>query len=234
VSGPVWRSRWSLLLLGGAGLSAVVALRGLETRALVETTLAWVTGLGLWGPAIFVLLYVLATVFLLPAVALTLGAGALFGVVWAFVLVTVGATLGAVAAFLVGRYLARDWVSRRIAGSASLGAIDEAVARGGWRIVALTRLSPAFPFVLLNYAFGLTRVPLRHYVPATLVGMMPGIALYAYLGSLAGDVAAAAAGGRARTPWEWALYGLGFLATVAVTVYVTRLARTALAGRVAP
>jgi uncharacterized membrane protein YdjX (TVP38/TMEM64 family) len=99
--------------------------------------------------------------------------------------------------------------------------------------VVLTRLSPAFPFVLLNYAFSLTRVPLRHYVPATLVGMMPGIALYAYLGSLAGEVAAAAAGSRARTPWEWGLSALGFVATLAVAVYVTRLARTALARRVA-
>jgi uncharacterized membrane protein YdjX (TVP38/TMEM64 family) len=233
VSRTVSRSRWWLVLVAGAVLVAAVAARGLDTRTAVESALAWVTGLGPWGPAMFVLLYVVVTVLMLPAVALTLGAGALFGVVWAFVLVALGATLGAVAAFLVGRYLARDMVSRRIAASAPLGAIDEAVAREGWKIVALTRLSPAFPFVLLNYAFGLTRVSLRHYVPATLVGMMPGIALYAYLGSLAGDVAAAAAGGRARTPGEWALYGLGFLATVAVTVYVTRLARAALASRVA-
>jgi uncharacterized membrane protein YdjX (TVP38/TMEM64 family) len=181
-----------------------------------------------------VLLYVAATVLLLPAVALTLGAGALFGVVWAFVIVTLSATLGAVAAFLVGRYLARDWVARRVAASARLVAVDEAVAREGWKIVALTRLSPAFPFVLLNYAFSLTRVPLRHYVLATFVGMMPGIALYAYLGSLAGEVAAAAAGSRARTPWEWGVYALGFVATLAVAAYVTRLARTALARRVAP
>ena len=233
MSGTASRSRWSLVLIAGAVLAAVVAVRALDTRALVESALAWITGLGPWGPAIFVLVYVVATVLMLPAVALTLGAGALFGVARAFVVVTMSATLGALAAFLVGRYLARGWVSRRIAASAPLGAIDEAVAREGWKIVALTRLSPAFPFGVLNYAFGLTRVPLRHYLPATVVGMMPGIALYAYLGSLAGDVAAAAAGGRARTPWEWALYALGFLATVAVTVFVTRMARTALAGRVA-
>jgi uncharacterized membrane protein YdjX (TVP38/TMEM64 family) len=233
VSGGASRARWPLVLAAGVLLAVVLVARGLETRALVESALAWITGLGPWGPAIFVLLYVAATVLLLPAVALTLGAGALFGVVWAFVIVTVSATLGAVAAFLVGRYLARDWVARRIAASAPLGAIDEAVAREGWKIVALTRLSPAFPFVLLNYAFGLTRVSLRHYVPATFVGMMPGIALYAYLGSLAGEVAAAAAGAHARSPWEWALYALGFGATLAVAVYVTRLARAALDRRVA-
>jgi uncharacterized membrane protein YdjX (TVP38/TMEM64 family) len=233
VSGGASRSRWPIVLAAGLVLAVVVAARGLETRALLESALAWITGLGPWGPAIFVLLYVAATVLLLPAVALTLGAGALFGVVWAFVIVTLSATLGAVAAFLVGRYLARDWVARRVAASARLVAVDEAVAREGWKIVALTRLSPAFPFVLLNYAFSLTRVPLRHYVLATFVGMMPGIALYAYLGSLAGEVAAAAAGSRARTPWEWGLYALGFVATLAVAAYVTRLARTALARRVA-
>jgi len=168
----------------------------------------------------------------LPAVVLTLGAGAVFGVAWAFVTVSIAATLGATAAFLVGRYLARGWVTRRLAGSPRLGAIDAAVAREGWKIVALTRLSPAFPFVLLNYAFGLTRVRLRDYVLASWLGMMPGIALYTYLGSLAGDVAAAAAGGRARTPGEWALYALGFVATLAVTVYATRVARAALAQRI--
>ncbi len=233
VSGGVSWSRWRIALGAGAVLAVAIVGRGLESRALLESALAWIVGLGVWGPAIFVLLYVAATVLLLPAVVLTLGAGAVFGVVWAFAAVSVGATLGAVAAFLVGRYLARDWVARRVAASPKLGAIDEAVAREGWKIVALTRLSPAFPFVLLNYAFGLTRVSLRHYVPATFIGMMPGIALYAYVGSLAGDVAAAAAGGRARAPWEWALYALGFLATLAVTVYVTRLARAALDRRVA-
>jgi uncharacterized membrane protein YdjX (TVP38/TMEM64 family) len=229
----VSRGAWRLGAAVGA-VAVVVALgRALDTRALAAGALAWVTGLGAWGPVAFVLLYVIVTVLLLPAVVLTLGAGAVFGVVWAFVTVSVAATLGATAAFLVGRYLARGWVARRIADSPRLGAIDAAVAREAWKIVALTRLSPAFPFVLLNYAFGLTRVPLRDYVLASWLGMMPGIALYAYLGSLAGDVAAAAAGGRARTPWEWALYALGFVATLAVTVYATRVARAALAQRIA-
>jgi uncharacterized membrane protein YdjX (TVP38/TMEM64 family) len=216
-------------LLAAAALA--VLARALDAGLLLQSALAWITGLGAWGPAIFVLLYVGATVLLLPAVVLTLGAGAVFGVARAFVAVSAGATLGATAAFLIGRYLARDWVAARVAGSPRLGAIDEAVAREGWRIVLLTRLSPAFPFVLLNYAFGLTRVPLRQYVLASWVGMMPGIALYAYIGSVVGDVAAAVGGGRARSPWEWALYALGLAATLAVTVYVTRIARGALAAR---
>jgi uncharacterized membrane protein YdjX (TVP38/TMEM64 family) len=216
--------------LAAAAALAVVA-RALDAGLLLQSALAWITGLGTWGPAIFVLLYVVATVLLLPAVVLTLGAGAVFGVARAFLAVSVGATLGATAAFLIGRYLARGWVAARVAGSPRLGAIDEAVAREGWRIVLLTRLSPAFPFVLLNYAFGLTRVPLRQYVLASWIGMMPGIALYAYIGSVVGDVAAAVAGDRARSPWEWAVYALGLAATLAVTVYVTRIARGALAAR---
>lgn len=232
MSGGASWARWRLALSIGAVLGLVLVARGLETRAWLEGALNWIGGLGPAGLALFVLLYAAATVLLLPAVVLTLGAGAVFGVVAAFAAVSMGATLGAVAAFLVGRYLARDWVTRRVAASPRLGAIDAAVAREGWKIVLLTRLSPAFPFVLLNYAYGLTRVSLRHYALASWIGMMPGIALYAYLGSLAGDLAAAAAGARGRTPGEWALYALGLAATVTVTVYVTRMARAALDRRV--
>lgn len=227
-----WWSRWRLALAIGAVLVVVVVARGLETRALLEGALGWIGGLGSWGPVLFVLLYVAATVLLLPAVVLTLGAGAVFGVVTAFAAVSAGATLGAVAAFLVGRYLARDWVARRVAASPRLGAIDAAVAREGWKIVLLTRLSPAFPFVLLNYAYGLTRVSLRHYALASWIGMMPGTVMYVYLGSLAGDLAGGSRGPATRTPAEWTLYAIGLLATVAVTVYVTRLARRALDRRV--
>jgi uncharacterized membrane protein YdjX (TVP38/TMEM64 family) len=233
VSAAPARSGWRIALWIVALLVVVVAARMLDVTAVLQRTLASITALGPWGPVTFVLLYVAVTVFLLPAVILTLGAGALFGVAQGFLLVSAGATLGATAAFLLGRYLTRDWVAKRVVGSPKLKAIDEAVVREGWKIVLLTRLSPVFPFVLLNYVFGLTRVSLRHYVVASWIGMMPGIVLYAYIGSLAGDVAAAAAGGRTRSVWEWALYGLGLAATVALTVYVTRLARRALDARIA-
>jgi len=227
------RSRWRLAIWLLVVVIVVVVARTLDVAPVLQRTLASFAALGPWGPVLFVLLYVAVTVLLLPAVVLTLGAGAVFGLAQGFLLVSLGATLGATAAFLTGRYLARAWVARRMAASPKLRAIDEAVAREGWKIVLLTRLSPAFPFVLLNYVFALTRVSLRHYVVASWIGMMPGIVLYAYLGSLAGDVAAAAAGGRTRSVWEWALYALGLAATVAVTVYVTRLARRALRTRIA-
>ena len=217
------------LLLALAAAAAVGALIYFDARALLRPALDAIQGLGAWGPVIFVLLYIVAAVLFVPGSALTLGAGALFGVGLGSALVSVGATLGATAAFLVGRYLARDWVAKKIAGNAAFAAIDRAVAAEGWKIVGLTRLSPAFPFTLLNYAFGLTRVSLRDYVLASWIGMMPGTVMYVYVGSLA-----RAAGDRTRTPGEWALLGVGLLATIAVTVFITRIARAALAKRTQP
>jgi uncharacterized membrane protein YdjX (TVP38/TMEM64 family) len=186
--------------------------------------LAWIGKLGPWGP----ILFVGTTVLFIPGSVLTLGAGAVFGVGLGSVCVSIGATLGATAAFLVGRYLARNAVARKIARNERFAAIDRAVAEEGWKIVLLTRLSPVFPFTLLNYAFGLTRIRLDHYVLASWIGMIPGTVMYVYLGSLVH----VGAGHRRRTAGEWVLYGVGLLATLAVTLFVTRLARKALAKKI--
>jgi len=144
------------------------------------------------------------------------------------VCVSISATLGATAAFLVGRYLARDAIARKIEKHEKFATIDRAVADEGWKIILLTRLSPVFPFTLLNYAFGLTRVKLSHYVLASWLGMIPGTVMYVYLGSLVN----VGAGHRQRTTGEWVLYGAGLLVAVTVTVFVTRLARRALAQKI--
>ncbi|MFU8779138.1 MAG: TVP38/TMEM64 family protein, partial [Roseovarius sp.] len=181
------------------------------------------------GAAVFMLLYIAATVLFIPGSALTLGAGALFGVVKGSIMVSVASTLGATAAFLVGRYLARDWVAKKIEQNEKFAAIDAAVGREGWKIVGLTRLSPVFPFTLLNYAYGLTKVSLRDYFFASWIGMMPGTVMYVYLGSLArlgADVQEG--GGMAQT----ILRVVGLVATVLVTLYVTRVARKALKAKV--
>lgn len=200
----------------------------------LRAVLAWVHGLGAWAPFVFAALYVGACVLCVPGSLLTLGAGFLFGVVPGALLVSFASVTGATLAFLLGRYAARDWVSRRISENDRLRSLDEAVAREGWKFVLLTRLSPAFPFNLLNYAFGLTRVSLRAFVLASWLGMAPGTLLYVYLGSLAADLASLGTGGRVRSPAEWAFYALGLVATVAVTVHATRLARKALAGTAQP
>lgn len=217
------------LIFAITALAVVAALFVFDIRTVLHDLLAAVDGLGTWGPMLFVLIYIVATVLFVPGSALTLGAGAVFGVGLGSALVSIGATLGATAAFLVGRYLARDWVAKKIEGRASFAAIDRAVAAEGWKIVGLTRLSPVFPFSLLNYAFGLTRVKLRDYVLASWIGMMPGTVMYVYLGSVA-----RATGERHRTPAEWALYGVGLVATLAVTIVITRRARAALAKRTQP
>lgn len=222
--GVAW-GRWVTLLAVVAVL--VFLFLAFDVRAILREVLAAAAGLGVWGPVLFILVYIVAAVLFVPGSVLTLGAGAIFGVVWGSVYVSIAATLGATAAFLVGRYLARDWVARKIEGNETFAAIDRAVADEGWKIVGLTRLSPVFPFTLLNYAFGLTRVKLGHYMLASWIGMMPGTVMYVYLGSLARAGAAV----EEKTPAEWALYGVGLVATIAVTVFITRIARRALAQR---
>lgn len=221
------------LILAAIGLLIVVG-KAVDAPARLRDALEWVQQLGWIGVGVFVALYVLACVLFLPGSILTLGAGVVFGVVKGSIIVSVASTLGATVAFLVGRYLARGWISGKIEENARFKAIDDAMGREGWRIVGLTRLSPIFPFNLLNYAFGVTRVPLGQYVLASWIGMLPGTIMYVYLGSLAGSLATlgSGAGAQARTAAQWALYAVGLLATVAVTVYVTRIARRALNERI--
>jgi uncharacterized membrane protein YdjX (TVP38/TMEM64 family) len=190
--------------------------------------LGGIAALGPWAPAVFMAVYALACVFFVPASLLTLGAGVLFGVVRGTIYVSIASVAGATTAFLVGRHLARDWVERKLEGSPRFGALRSAVGQGGWKIVLLTRLSPVFPFNLLNYAFGVTDVRLRDYFFASWLGMLPGTIMYVYIGSLAGSLAGLGAGRHSKTPAEWALYVVGLAAAVAVTLYVTRLARAAL------
>lgn len=220
------RSKWVLYLV--AAVALVLILKYIHVQDVLKAALDWIGKLGPWGPVIFVGLYVVATVLFIPGSVLTLGAGAVFGVALGSVCVSISATLGATAAFLVGRYLARDAIARKIEKNEKFATIDHAVANEGWKIVLLTRLSPVFPFTLLNYAFGLTRVKLSHYVLASWIGMIPGTVMYVYLGSLVN----VGAGHRQRTTGEWVLYAVGLLATVVVTVFVTRLAKGALARKI--
>lgn len=206
---------------------------GFNLQQLLLNALAWIEGLGVVGGIAFIGIYIAATIAFLPGSILTLGAGVVFGVVLGSVYVFIGATLGAIAAFLVGRYLARGWISQKIEGNPKFGAIDKAVAREGLKIVLLTRLSPIFPFNLLNYAFGITGVSLKDYALGS-IGMIPGTVMYVYIGSLAGDLARIGTENQPTNPTlQWSIRILGLIATVAVTLYVTRIARQALDEKVA-
>ncbi len=223
---------WKLIALG----VVIAALIGLSfifpVREYIKEFLDWTESLGALGFAVFAAVYILATVLFAPGSPLTLGAGVIFGLPIGFLAVVVGSNVGAWLAFLIGRYFARDAIARKVEGNARFEALDKAVGDQGWKIVLLTRLSPVFPFNLLNYAYGLTRVSFFDYAWATLVGMIPGTLLYVYFGTLAGDVAEAAAG-EAPTggPLQTVFKVVGLLATLVVTIYITKIARRALSGK---
>jgi uncharacterized membrane protein YdjX (TVP38/TMEM64 family) len=212
-----------VLLIAVAAIAVLYGAHRIGAGPWLANALDWIRGLGALAPLAFIAIYIVACVAFVPGSILTIGAGVIFGVVRGSIYVSIAATLGATSAFLVGRYLARDWVSAKLEGNAKFKAIDEAVGKEGWKIVILTRLSPLFPFNLLNYAYGLTSVSLRDYFFASWAGMIPGTILYVYIGSLSGDLARAAEGSAQRTPAGWAFTAVGFIATIAVAVYATRI-----------
>jgi uncharacterized membrane protein YdjX (TVP38/TMEM64 family)/rhodanese-related sulfurtransferase len=176
-----------------------------------------IRALGVWAPAGYIAAYALATVLFLPGALFGLAGGALFGPLWGTVWNLAGATLGATLAFLAARYIASDWVVRKAAGR--MKQIADGIDAEGWRFVAVTRLVPLFPFNLLNYALGLTRIPLAHYILASIACMVPGTAAYTWLGYAGRE----AASGQADA-LRYALLGLGLLALI---LFVPRLARRA-------
>ena len=147
----------------------------------------WIDGFGPWGPLVYILIYSIAPAFMMPGLPLTVVGGILFGPLWGTVYVIFGATTGASVAFLVARYLGRGWVEGFIKGE-RFKELDEKVEKQGWKIVAVTRLIPLFPFNFLNYAFGLTKVRSSHYVIATFIFMIPGAAAYVVFSSSILDI----------------------------------------------
>ncbi|MEG4849645.1 TVP38/TMEM64 family protein [Microcoleus sp. B5-D4] len=209
----------------------IVATRSAYVQDVLRTLLMRIEDLGWWGPVAFVATYNLATVLFVPGSLLTLGGGAIFGLWWGSVYVFAASTLGAVFAFAIGRYLCRDRVVKYMESHPKFKALDRAVSQQGLKIVFLTRLCPLFPFNLLNYALGITQVSLKDYVLGSL-GMIPGTIMYVYSGSLVGEVAAIGTATVYESPQDsavkWLINIISFLATVAVTVFITRIASKAL------
>ncbi len=208
-------------------VALVVAATFLPVKDYADKLLTWIDGLGFWGPAIVIAIYIVACVFMLPGSILTLGAGFLFGVLRGTAVVSAGSVLGACAAFWVGRTVAREWIGGKVAGNPKFAAVDEAVGGQGFKMVLLTRLSPIFPFNLLNYAFGLTKVRFRDYLLASWVGMLPGTVMYVYIGSAFKSLAEVTAQ-REKSALEYVFFWGGLVVAVAVAVFVTRVARRAL------
>jgi uncharacterized membrane protein YdjX (TVP38/TMEM64 family) len=221
------RGRWGPWLCAGLGLTLVAAIAvsfACPVGHWIAQFQTWILALGLWGVAIFALLFIATTLVLAPDWPLSITAGFVYGF-WALPIVLAAATTAATLSFLAARYLVRARVRAFLTGRPRLAAIDRAVAEEGWRIVALLRLSPVVPFNLQNYVFGATAVPLLQYVAATAIGIIPGSLLYIYLGVLGNAARHRSAVGASL---EWLLFGLGLLATLAAAIIVARKAKAKL------
>ena len=213
-------------------ISLFALARALPIETIRDSLTTLIDGLGPWGPLAFGVLYALLAALMFPGAALTLVAGPLFGLALGFVVVSLASTAGAGLAFLIGRHLARDAVAARAALDPRFAAVDRAIGEeGGWKIVGLLRLTPLMPYNLANYLFGLTAIRFWPYLVTSWIAMMPGTLLYVYVGKVAAEGVAAATGDGGQSARDWVIWGVGLVVTVALTVYVTRLARRAIRNR---
>ena len=229
--------RAPLLVFAGSVLfvTAIIAVSwyfGIQ-RDLVAL-LEWVQAQGAWSVLIFVLIMALVVVLLMPGIFFTTGAGFVFGIIAGTTYVVLGTTLGGAAAFLIARHLSGPRAQRLMQSHQNLHAFTREAARHAFAVVLLTRLIPVFPFKVSNYLFGLAKFPFRPCVLAAAIGVIPYSLHNVYLGSLAADLAQLSAGTLQRTPWQWAMYGLGFIAIIAAVTFFSRLAKSSLAQLEAP
>ena len=225
-------SRQKVQLRAGVILALIVGFgiffRFFDLFTVMSNFLNWINTLGWIGIVIFILVYIAACIFLIPGSVLTLGAGFIFGVTLTSIAASIASTLGATAAFIISRYFARERVLKKFEGKPFFHEIDMSVASKGWKMLFLLRLSPVVPFNILNYAMGLTSLKLKEYVLVSWIGMLPGTIMYSYIGSLASSLMTINSTIRQKTTPEWIIYGTGLLATVVVTIMITRTARNAL------
>jgi uncharacterized membrane protein YdjX (TVP38/TMEM64 family) len=211
----------AIALLIVAGL--IVLFRVLPVNIWMKQFQLYVQGLGAAGYVLYVLAYIVCCVFFIPAIALTLGAGAIYGFALGSVIVIIGGTLGATAAFLLARTIFRKKVEAMTAGNAKFRALDRAIAKEGAKIVFLIRLAPIFPFTWVNYAFGLTGISTLRYVVATFFGIIP-VTLAFVWASAAATAAATGSTGTLKTT----INVIGVIVAIAVTTWVARIATQAI------
>lgn len=216
--------KWIAVLLFVITMSILSAI--LPVKEWIRAFIDWVQQLGPAGVIVFVLAYAVATVLFLPGWIFTVSAGLIYGIVGGTLVALSGAIIGATLAFLVARYLLRQNIEEITKKNPRFAAIDRAIGRDGWKIVGLLRLSPLVPFNLSNYFYGITSIRFVEYVVVSAIGMIPGTLLYAYLGAI--GQASVSGGAAQRSGWQYVVLGIGLIATIAVTVYVSRIARNAL------
>jgi uncharacterized membrane protein YdjX (TVP38/TMEM64 family) len=217
------------MLVIGLALGLLIFSRRVPLAPVIKKLETWVQGLGIWGPLLYGMVYVVAVAAFVPSWPLTVASGAIFGVAMGTVTASLASTTGAAVSFLISRYLARGLVSRKFAEHPRFAAIDREISRKGALIVALLRLSPAVPFGIQNYLYGLTGIGFGTYLLTSWAAMLPGTSVYVYLGYLGrAGLDAAGEDGPSRSPVEWALLAVGLIATAAVTLIISRLAHRAL------
>lgn len=222
-------SRLKIIIFSMLVVALVTLVVLLPIKEITIAVLNWTKSIGPMGPVVVIVLYILACLLLLPGSILTIGAGFLFGLSWGTVTVSIGSVLGAAAAFLVGRTLARAWIAKKVADNQTFHRIDEAIGQAGFKLVFLLRLSPVFPFNILNYALGLTKVSFWSYFFASWIGMLPGTIMYVYLGSAARSLTAIATGNlKQDSPAQTIFFWVGLAATIVVATLVTRIAQKSL------
>jgi uncharacterized membrane protein YdjX (TVP38/TMEM64 family) len=219
------RGAWKWVAIGVGVVAILAATRLLPLREWMVRLQGLVQGMGPAGMVLYGAVYVAAVVLFVPGIVLTLGAGFLFGLGWGIVVVSIASTIAAALAFLIARYLARGAVERLARKNPKFAAIDRAIGKEGWKVVALLRLSPLVPFSLSNYLYGLTSVRFAPYLVTSWAAMLPATLLYVYLGAAGRTIGEKTS----RSPWEWALLGAGLTATAAVTVLLASVARKELA-----
>ena len=216
--------KWIVIALVVVALS--VAVYVLPVKAWLGAFVDWVQHLGPWGVVIFIAAYAAATVLFLPGWIFTVSAGLIYGIVGGTLVALSGAVIGASLSFLIARYLLRRNIEEYSNKSPRFKAIDQAIGKQGWKIIGLLRLSPLIPFNISNYFYGITSVRFGAYVLVSAICMIPGTLLYAYLGAI-GKASVSGAGAQ-HSIWQYVLLGVGLVATIAVTIIVSRIARNAL------
>jgi len=201
------------LILAAAILWSLVNRERFDVDVLAD----WIAAFGVLAPVVFFFVRMAGAVVLIPGSVMAIAAGVLFGVAAGAAYNLVASTAGAVLAFAVARYIAPAWIEQRLSGGGLLARLVVGVEAEGWRFVAFVRLVPLFPYNVVNYALGLTRIKVSHYTLATLICMIPGDLAYVYMGYAAREALA----GNKRT-WQLGLVALGILASLA---FVPRLVR---------